>query len=66
MSVFVGQDRADRPPCAPPRNCRSEVKLVCLQTVTGTWMPKAPAHGKHDLCFLDQFFHCIDAKNRVI
>lgn len=41
---FARRDRVDRPPPpppaapprAPPRNCRSEVKLICVLSVTGS------------------------------
>lgn len=50
-------------PSAPPGNGRSEVKLICLQTVTGGWMPTRPSSGESRFMFFWNYssFHCIES-----
>ena len=50
------------PPSAPPGNGWSEVKLICLQTVTEDWMPTAQLRGiTIYVSWNCSSFHCIDA-----
>lgn len=54
-------------PSAPPGNGRSEVKLICLQTVTGGWMPTAQLRGiTIYVSWNYSSFHCIESlKNKM-
>ena len=59
---FASQDTAELPPSAPPGNGRSEVKLICLQTLTGGWMPTAQLRGiTIYVSWNYSSLHCIDA-----
>lgn len=59
----ASQDTAELPPpSAPPGNGRSEVKLICLQTVTGGWMPTAQLRGiTIYVSWNYSSFHCIES-----